>query len=418
MKFYSRFAAGVFVLCAVLFLSGCASPILSFLARDNLEKDQGLIMVRVRIKDHTGALVYHHRSLGILASSTPSLIVQKEGERDTNDEAWIFLDKKKYYFSKEEDGTFYFDQYYYIAAGSGRYFINYLNLHLDERVDAVYGGGTRTTSTYLNVPLYAVVDLKNNGLASVGLIDFELNSIHTDKHTQRLSFNYTMRLDDSQDQTAHILSHFRTNYPISSQKFTDQQPIETAFFGVYVNFNKYVSSSSQHFSRWNEHYSKICKITANSKDALLMDSQEPKKTGFSYATIQDSLALPNSYAINYQMRWYDGMKDAAYGFNIVQNDKNQYFFGATAAGTPTVWIKKDGQWLADPETNKVSRFLSSPKQADDFKIEYKEGVFTYRINDEVAATVKDLLSNNKTKVGFFVAGTQKVKVDFVTIVGR
>ena len=47
MKLYSRFAAGVFVLCAVLFLSGCASSMVSFLARDNLAKDQGLIMVRV-----------------------------------------------------------------------------------------------------------------------------------------------------------------------------------------------------------------------------------------------------------------------------------------------------------------------------------------------------------------------------------
>jgi hypothetical protein len=344
------------------------------------------------------------------------LIVQKDGERDTNDKAWIFLDTYKNSISQKEDGTFYFDQYYYIAAKPGRYFINYLNLKLD----TVQLSGTYSETNYLNVPLNAVVDLKKNGLASIGLIDFELNSIQEYKDGFRLRhlYNYTISVDDSQDQTAHILSHFQENYPISSQKFTDQQTIEKAFFGVYVNFNRYASSSTQQFSRWNKYYSKTCEITARSRRALLMDSQEPKKTKFSYATMKDSLTLPNSYTLNYEMRWYEGMKDAAYGFTIVQNDKNQYFFGATAAGTPIVWIKKEGRWLPDPATKKVSRFFSSPKQADNFKIEYKDRVFTYRINDEVAATMKDQLGNHKTKVGFFVTGTQKVKVDFFTVVGR
>ena len=146
MKLYSRFAAGVFVLCAVVFLSGCAANMASFLAQDDLQKDQGLIMIRVRIKDHTGALVYKHRSLGFLASSLPSLIVQKDGERDTNDKAWIFLDTYKNSISQKEDGTFYFDQYYYIAAKPGRYFINYLNLKLD----TVQLSGTYSEPNYLN----------------------------------------------------------------------------------------------------------------------------------------------------------------------------------------------------------------------------------------------------------------------------
>lgn len=414
MKHSSRFFAGSLILCTVLFLFGCAPSKVSFLAKDNLAQDQGLIMARVRIKDHTGALVGTHRRLGLYNLCVPRLVLQKAGERETNDETSIYLPDYENTMSKQKDGTYYFDQYYFITAKPGRYFINYLHLDLGREAR-----GTTTITNYLNVPLYAVVDVKSNGVASVGMIDFELNSTQPIKdYSGRSSYNYNVRVDDSAEQSVNIMSHFRTNYPHSSQKFSTQQPIEKSFFGVYVNFKKYVSASTQHFSRWNKQNNKVCTITDKSKRVLRLESREPKKTTFRYATMKDSLNLPNDYALNYQMRWREGAKDAPYGFIIAQDDKNQLLFGATAAGVPTVWVQKEGRWLANPKTHKVSHFLGSPKQADDYKLAYKNGEFTFRVNNEVAATIKDVLGNKKTKVGFFIAGSQKVEADFISIVEK
>jgi len=150
----------------------------------------------------------------------------------------------------------------------------------------------------------------------------------------------------------------------------------------------------------------------------VLDGENSDKNKHGYSTMKEALALPNAYAIHYKMRWIAGVKDAVYGFLIRQNEKNFYYFGATAEGTPIVWIKKDGKWIENPKVNRISQFLSSPEQPDNFKIDFKDGIFTYRINDKVASTFKNALGNSRAKIGFFVSGTQKVTVDSIAISER
>ncbi len=413
MKKHLRVTLSMLGLCAVLFLSGCTASKISFLAKDNMEKDRGLIMLRLRIKDTTGSLRSHKTPY------FPKFVLQREGETDQED--WIRLevfdgDEKTVW--KKEKGIYYFDQYYFLAGKPGRYFIKYLYFN--------FGGYTRQvgyrqerTSNWLNIPLYTALDLKNDGLVSLGMIDFELNSVQATKGRGK-SYNYTLRFDDSQGQRDRIFKRFQASYPLLSKKYMDHRIAGRPFFGFYANFNRHLHPASDESRRWHRLYGEKCRIVIRreGKRALVLEGRYSDANKHGYSTMKEVLALPNAYTIHYKMRWIEGVKDAVYGFLIRQNAKNFYYFGATAAGTPIVWIKKEGKWIESPKVNRISQFLSSPEQPDDFKIDFKDGVFTYRINDRVASTFKDVLGNSRAKIGFFVSGTQKVTVDSIAISGR
>lgn len=408
MKHHLRVTICMLVLCAVLFLSGCGVSKVSFLTKDNMEKDMGLIMLRLRIKDPTGILPQKR--------SFPKFVLQKEGEVGQEDRIRLRVfdgDTKTVW--KKEKGIYYFDQCYFLVGRPGRYFIKRLYFDLGSSSHYLAHGLRTKISKWLNVPLYIALDLKNDGLVFIETIDFTLNSVQAIKGGGK-SFNYTLSFDDSPEQKAEILKRFQARYPLLSKKYTDHRITGSPFFGFYSSF----SMDIRRDLTIPELYIETCVIRIGwaGKRVLVLDGKNPDKNKCGYSTMEEMLALPNTYTIHYQMRWIEGTKDATYGFQIRQNEKNIYYFGATAAGTPIVWIKKDGQWLENPKVNRISQFLSSSEQADDFKIDFKDGEFTYRINDEVASTFKDVLGNTKAKIGFFVSGTQEVVVDSIAITGR
>jgi len=415
MKHHLRVTVGMLGLCAVMFLSGCGVGMISFLTKDNMEKDRGLIMLRLRAKDPTEVL---------RIGGAPRFILQKQ--RDNDQEDWIRLEicdgDKRAVWKKEKD-TYYFDQYYYLQGKPGRYFIKYLHFDLGTSRSPGYKS-TIVTYNWLNVPLNTAFDIKNNGLVFIGTIDFELNSVKRRNNRYNpfdyASLNYTWRINDSQEQKDNIFKHFKARYPLLSTRYTKDQITGRPFYGFYSNFNRKVPSSSDESKRWLELKSETCNIgiRKEKKRALVLDGKNSDKNKHGYSTMTGKVSLPNTYNIHYKVRWLAGINDGAYGFQIRQNTKNIYYFAATAEGMPIVWIKKDGQWFEKPKTNRVSSFLSSPEQADDFRIEFKNGWFTYKINNEVASTFKDVLGNARAKIGFFVSGTQKVAVDSIAVSGR
>jgi hypothetical protein len=412
MKYHLKASLCTFVVCVMLFLSGCSTGIISFLAKDSMEQDRGLIMLRLRIKDPTGTL--WSTSMRFF----PEFILQQEGHVDQDRVRLEAFDGDEKIVWKKEKDTYYFDQYYFLVGRPGRYFIKSLYFDLGSTTQQM-GRMQTTTHNWFSAPLYIAADLKNEGLVLLGTIDFELNSVQANKISSK-SFNYTLRFDDSSEQQAEVFKHFLARYPVLSKKYEGHQITGRPLFGFYTNFNQYLLPGSDESKRWPGLSSETCVISSRSegKMALVLDGKNPDKNKPGYSTMKDALALPNAYTIQYQMRWIGGMNDAVYGFQIRQNEKNTYYFGVTAAGTPVVWIKKDGQWLESPPVNRISKFLSSKDQPDDFKIDFKGGEFTYRINDETACTFKDVLGTVDAKIGFFVSGTQKAAVDSIAVSGR
>ena len=404
-----KFSFAILLGCTLISILGCiaSSKNVFFITQDQVGAKQGLFLLRVRIKDNSGALKH---------GAPPDLVVQKQVERRQDDDIRIFLKSPKgasQYLWREEDGADYFDQYYYLSAMPGRYFLKYLSIQVGAANEMVYKG-TQTNYFYLNVPLYACADLTGDDMVPFGTLNIEVNSKNANESALKTTYSYTMRFDESSEQTATIIDDFKNKFPSLWGKYSARQEIGRPFFGFYSNFSKYLDASNKKGIRWHKHYSNTGHIYRDSS-SFSLEGKHSDKTLFAYATMKDPLSLPSTYQVHYQMRWIEGMMDATYGFLIKQDEKNSYFFCATAAGMPDVWVKKDGQWLSGIKIDPPSRFLHSSKEPDDFKIERKDGTFTYRINDEVVTKFKDIIGITDNKIGFFVSGTQKAAVDFITI---
>lgn len=396
----------IIALFILLFLSGCGTANVSFLTRDNLEKDQSIILFRLKCKDPTWSLGSY---------GAPDLILHLEGEDGKEYRKWLHAqtgDKRVVW--KKENAVYYIDQYYYLTVNPGRYFIKYISFSLGSSTERVYQG-TKTYYYSLDVPLNIAMDVNQGEFISLGAIDFQTTDVEANKRTHSYSFDYTIKIDDTPAQMEMIENHFQTRFPQLGQMYSNDRMANRPYYGLYSNF-----ANQSEVDRWPALSTKNCKISIRKegKLALILDGRYTDKIKHGYSSMKEPLILPNNYTINYKMRWLDGMNDAVYGLLIWQDEKNIYYVGATAQGIPTVWIKKDGQWKGQPQINKPSKFMSSATQPDDFLLEFNNGEITYKLNNEVVSSFKAVLGNNKSKVGFFVSGTQKVAVDSIMITGQ
>ncbi len=386
----------IFLLSVVLLISGCATPV-SFLKKDSLEKDNGLIAVRLRIKDSSRSFLDVREAFDVQdeGGGTYSISMGVDEGR------WLGEKLNKYrhaytYWKKEED-AYYFDQYYFIEAKPGRYYFKDVTISFNEG--------------YYEFPLNFACDLVSKRFIVLGTVD-----INIDKRAGRFDeFKISYRIDFNQTDhdKAQILERFKAGYPVLSKTLAASGTTGKAFYAYYEHF----TGSTMHRKRWNDNWNSET-FYADTYGPYKLSANYTEKNAYGLAGMKGRLNLPENYTISYKIRWMEGMKDVFYGLRLAQDDKNVYYFGVSAGGHPAVWIKKNGEWQAKPPVKETSVLHATKNMADDFSVEVQNNQITYKINDEPVSSFTGVLGTGSAYAGFFVSGKQKVEVDLFKIVEK
>ncbi len=393
----------IVLLSVVLLIAGCGPAALSFLKKDSLDEDKGLMIVRLKIKDSSRSFLNVNETFSI----------QDEGGREHGISMGIddgrrlgeklYKYRGAYSFWRKEGDAHYFDQVFFIEAKPGRYYFK----------DVIVSS---FNNTYYEFPLYFACDLTKNGLAVLGTVN-----INIDKKAGRFEqykIDYHIDFNESDQEKTQNLERFKAAYPALSKTLASGETMGKAFYAYYELFtSSIVPPDKPIHKRWDDIYDSE-QFRASASGPYKLSANYTDKNAYGYAGKKDRLSLSENYTINYSIRWMEGMKDAFYGLRLAQDDKNAYFFGVNAGGHPAIWIKKNGEWQAKPAVKETTMLHAIKNKADDFIVEVQNKQITYKINDEPVGSIAGVLELRSAYTGFFVSGKQKVEVDLFKIVEK
>jgi hypothetical protein len=383
-----RFVPSILLLALIVLLSGCAGATLSVLKKDQIDSDNGIAMIHVRIKDPTSSFKY--------------TVLSVEGEGDGISTLTVFKNAwtqaGQYYGWEMQNGVNVFDHYFFVEGKPGRYFL--------DKITAGYAHlGEYNQGYFFEFPLYRAFDLKKDGVVICEVVDFTVTNVEK-KGNGNPSINYQFGFTQSNAETA---AAFKSSYPSLYTTYVANRPASGSFFGYHANLTK-----REGHKEWAD-YEGGNFSASRINGGLMLQGKEQDKYRHSYTSAVKPINLPKNMNLETAIRWADGMKDASYGLRIAIDAKNAYYLGVSASGASVIWIMKNGAFLPNPAIKHPGLLYASRDRQDVFRVESVDGQVSFRINNQVIGTFKGALDISSAYIGYFVSGTQKVFVDDIQI---
>lgn len=417
----------ILLILALLIFAGCSSTPITPIKKDSPAppKDEScILLVRIKVKNHSGFFLEKFFDVH------PKISINKI-EYDKKDSHIFFTHSSLYSGTeketqetwKAENGLYTLEQAFNTKAECGEYLLNDLNLYLGSTTS--YGYNSKTTTSYTHhFYLNQGFSLSERGVYVLGTIYFDI--LEFSGTFPDYSFKYNLYLEQKSEDIENIIKEFQTGYPKIASALEKEIRILPVHYKYICSFSE-GSSGHKQTDLWPSIPYRDQSDKSNTMEYLYWKGKYALKkkvsdTLFNYIGMNRRLALSSNYDIEWKSRinWSKpGEESKGFGLMFGDDPKNCYFFTTTGKGqTAVAFLQKDAWQNRVLGFNGKNWHYYSEGQENYHRIENRDGVLKYYVNDKLLCEFKSVFAIQNPYFGFFISGEGLITYDDFIITGK
>jgi hypothetical protein len=396
-------SVAVFFLFIIASLAGCvATNSIRDLENDKtIASTRAVVFWNLRITDRTRTFARENKVIPVL--SIKRLDVDNYGSSRnvsarsrTNEHSGHHTESG---WVKAEDAD-RFDQLMAISLDAGRYHMRSFFFKLDE--DTINLAIRR-----FRIPIDRVFRAKPGRLYYLGSLNIVIDS-----RTNGV-FHYSFAFDADYSRQADI-KNFTSSFPDLSNHFGNTPVINPPLAYYKYDFS-YDIAAFPEFIRTD---AVLAEINLDKKGRSYIIQRFTEDESYHYIMCKRAHDLTNSdsFTIEWQSKWVDGVNHLPYGLLLGPNPQNAYYFAVSGDEKSAVFLKKKDIWLKPPcDWKSGTSKAGNGNTVNHHKVEFSNNRIAYSVNDKNVVAFDNSLKFDSFGIGLFVAGKEAIVFDNIII---
>ena len=128
------------------------------------------------------------------------------------------------------------------------------------------------------------------------------------------------------------------------------------------------------------------------------------------------LTNSDSFTIEWQSKWVDGVNHLPYGLLLGPDPQNAYYFAVSGNEKSAAFLKKMDVWSKPPcDWKSGTSKAGNGHTINRHKVEFSNNRITYSVNDKSVSAFDNSLKFDSFVIGLFVAGKESIIFDNIII---
>jgi hypothetical protein len=379
-------------------ISGCvASSSMMDLKRDTpIAPERSVVFWKLRITDKTGTIalpgkeavpaMYIHRLDVANYGSSHSVYphIAPDASSAMNAEKNI----------KQSEGIHRYEQMMAVSLDPGRYQIKSIRFRIDSH-------------TRFSLPVNRLLRAMSGKLYYIG----SFNIIVHNKSNGELSYTFDIDYDTKKQED---MDRFVSLFPKLSNG-PGNKPILNRLSAYHVYDFSYDITAFPEFIRTDEVLAEI-NIEKNGRSYIIQRFTDNEDTTFITNKRIHPLSNKDSFTLEWESKWVDGVNHLPYGLLLGSDPVNAYYFSASGNRKSAVFLKKNNRWLTNPCNWKETVEQRDPgSDSDNYKVVFSNNRIVYSVNKRKIAEFNNELQFKSFMIGLFVSGKESIIFDSIII---
>lgn len=390
-------ASGV-LLFVMAFISGCvASSSMMDLKRDTpIAPERSVVFWKLRITDKTGTIalpgkeavpaMYIHRldvaNYGSSHSVYPHIAPDPSSVRNEKKDLG------------RSEGIHQYEQMMAVSLDPGRYQIKSIRFRIDSH-------------TRFSLPVNRLLRATSGKLYYIGSFNIIIHNTSNGELSYSLAIDYDTRKQEDMDR-------FVSLFPKLSNG-SENKPVLNRLSAYHVYDFSYDITAFPEFIRTDEVLAEI-NIDKKERSYIIQRFTENEDTAFITNKRIHTLSNKDSFTLEWESKWVDGVNHLPYGLLLGSSPENAYYFSASGNRKSAVFLKKNNRWQTNPcNWNNTLEHREPGTDSDFYKVVFSNNRIVYSVNNRKIAEFNNELQFSSFMIGLFVSGKESVIFDSIII---
>ena len=293
-----------------------------------------------------------------------------------------------------------FDGLMAISLEPGRYHMRTLFFPIEH-------GAARSDMPRLSIPVNRLIKIMPDKLYYLGSFNVVIDRIANGE------CHYSFAIDSDHRRQADTES-FMSSFPDLSYYYGNK-PVLNRPLAYYSYDFSYDIKTFPEFIRTDE---VLAEINLDRKSRSYIIRRFSEDEGYHYVTgkREHNLSNRDSFTIEWDSKWVDGVNHLSYGLLLGPNPQNAYYFAVSGNGKSAVFLKSKDIWSNPPcDWKKGTSKAGNGMDRNHHKVEFSKNRIAYSVNGKNIAEFDNTLKFDSFVIGLFVAGKESIVFDDIII---